>query len=32
MLDLSTGGMLLETDVRILTGEALVVSFKSLTC
>jgi hypothetical protein len=29
MLDLSTSGMLLETDLRLLTGEELIVSFKS---
>jgi hypothetical protein len=31
VLDLSTRGMLLETDIAILTGEDLVVSFKSPT-
>src|ERR1700689_5667231 len=31
VLDLSTRGMLLETDMAILTGEDLVVSFKSPT-
>ncbi|HLK37739.1 MAG TPA: PilZ domain-containing protein [Polyangiaceae bacterium] len=29
VLDLSTKGMLLETDLSVLTGEDLVVSFKS---
>jgi len=29
LLDLSTSGMLLETDLRLLTGEELFVSFKS---
>jgi hypothetical protein len=31
VLDLSTRGLLLETDLRILTGEDLFVSFKSPT-
>jgi hypothetical protein len=31
VLDLSTRGMLLETDLSILTGEELLVSFKSPT-
>jgi hypothetical protein len=29
VLDLSTSGMLLETDLPVLTGEELLVSFKS---